>query len=705
MVSSWAPWKSSPAPAENILLPSIGAADVSTLSWLNVLLGTIWPHANKALISMVHDEVTPRLREALPQAFKNLRFSSFTLGDKTPDFGPVEVVRHSENAVQLDLEMRYFSDVDIHVETGTGGIGFGISELTFAGRLCIVLKPLLDKKPVIGGCQIYFANQPRIELKFSGLAALAEMPGIAGAFQNAVDDSIRNAMVLPNKKIHYFTRDESLVSLMDIARTDAVGVLRARVLSARNLAGANWQFGTSAEKFTSDPYCVLGLGSDSHKTSTVSGTTDPIWPQSEPSAYFVVQHREQSMTINVFDEDKGLIKQNFVAFLGKFQSSAVRRLTSEWPVVRKDHVGGTIRGQCVRLDTSKVVTDMLHVNDPVNRGIPSEIDVELEWFDLVSDVARTKPPAMAGAPQVVVFLELHSGEGFPEAMAFEKKGMRWRASLQGEDKIAAQSKPGQYHLDEPEFPEIPMHGRLFPVVDKLKDKGMPLHEIADVCDTDVDTLQQYLKAKAEFEAKHAPKIRSEDDPETKVDLHWQEILTLFVQNPDNATVLIELLDGEDRRKGALEPIPVKSLLGSPGLEMPRKQFHLAPPQGNKPGGISAWLFPMCTSVVAPGKVASVRMGLSAKVRHIVPGDTPPQIRSEAGTSLPVQKVANAPEKVPTPARSLNNGYPLQNGAAQLQGNGEGRRGHGQQHGPLYENVDMPPPPPPPPVPPVVHRNL
>lgn len=378
---------------------------------------------------------------------------------------------------------------------------------------------------------------------------------------------------------------------------------------------------------------------------------------------------------------------------------------TEWPVVRRDNSGGIIRGHRVQLDTSQVVTDMLHVNDPVNNGIPSEVDVEVEWFDLSTDVSRMRPPAIPGGPQALVLLELHSGEGFPEAFAFEKKGFRWRCSLQGDDKSTAvlYSKPGQFHEDEPEFPELPLHGRLFPVVDKLKDRGMPLHEIADVCDCDTDLIKEYLRLKAEFDAKHAAKQKHEDASDMRVDLHWHEVQTLFVKHPETATVVVELLDGQDQRKGAIEPIPVKSILGSPGLEMPRKQFHLAPPSGNKSAGLSSWLFPMCTSVVAPGKFAAVRMGLSAKVRILVPGDTPPQIRSEMmssreGSQAKVTTMKNAPSNAPP--RSLNNGYALQNGASNLvQRQSQDRKGVYDHH----QHVDMPPPPPP--MPTVIHRNL
>ena len=39
---------------------------------------------------------------------------------------------------------------------------------------------------------------------------------------------------------------------------------------------------------------------------------------------------------------------------------------------------------------------MLHVNDPINRGIPSELEVEVTWYDLVEG-ARQDISALWGS--------------------------------------------------------------------------------------------------------------------------------------------------------------------------------------------------------------------------------------------------------------------------------------------------------------------
>merc|ERR1719265_1661290 len=71
------------------------SADISTLTWVNMLLGSLWPKANSALSGFVHNELTPKLQEVLPGFFRKLHFSRFTLGNHVPEFGPIEVSRRS----------------------------------------------------------------------------------------------------------------------------------------------------------------------------------------------------------------------------------------------------------------------------------------------------------------------------------------------------------------------------------------------------------------------------------------------------------------------------------------------------------------------------------------------------------------------------------------------------------------------------------
>merc|ERR1719454_2630826 len=126
------------------------------------------------------------------------------------------------------------------------------------------------------------------------------------------------------------------------------------------------------------------------------------------------------------------------------------------------------RSNRVQLDTSSVSKDMLHVNDPVNSGVPSELEVEVEWFSFAS---QPNLPAGGEHPMALLCVEIHKGTGFPQEAIREKLGLHWRSVLQheGQNNDNAQvSRRGQLcDVMQIEFPDVPIHPRLHSVIDKL----------------------------------------------------------------------------------------------------------------------------------------------------------------------------------------------------------------------------------------------
>jgi len=646
-------------------------ADVSTLSWVNMLLGTIWPKANTALIKYVHDELTPRLRDVLPGPFKGLRFARISLGRNVPEFGPIEVRRHSESHVQVELDMRYFSDVDVLVETGTAGISFGIDKLTFVGRLCIAVRPLRHKTPIIGGVQVFFAKQPRVELRFSGLAqAVNEVPGLQTKVQGAVDEFFRNAMVLPNKKtIYHAPSDEGVVDMTAASSHPPIGVLRARVRRAKNLAGANWKVGL-VDRFTSDPFCVIRLGQIESRSTTVLDSADPEWPSDEPSAYFVVYHPEQELEITVQQEDSGLLilRRNMVQHLGKMTATTVRDLLRR-PEVAQAQANGRVPYLRVQLDTSQVSKGLLHVDDPVNTGVPSDLEFELEWYDIAPTTltgraaqdshrsGRAVPrfdscvmPAMGGvsgaASISVLLLELHNGGGFPEEFAISKKGLRWQVRL--EDQQPMRSKRGDFFFEEPDF-GLPLHPRLHSVIEQLAQYNQTLAEIADICDTQPEVISAFLQASREWREKMEDRQR-EAGEEHCVEVRWHETLAMMVRRPHESNLALDLVEGDDKVVGHLDPIPLQQLLHEGGV-LHHTTLRLTPAMqtATKPAGgfLSSLMFPSCSKPVlmTPTRYKAVRMDLSVRLHPLVLGKGPHRasmLDSESQLDLPLgwQPLAN-----------------------------------------------------------------
>eukprot|EP00434_Breviolum_minutum_P038801 symbB.v1.2.034431.t2/scaffold4443.1/size39582/1 len=341
-----------------------------------------------------------RLQSSLPSFFRNIRFSRFTLGNKSPELGPVQVI-HVKDRVDIVLDMQYFSNVDVSVDTGNG-LYFGMRHLKCNGKICISLQPLMQQFPIAGAVQIFFPFVPEVDIEFTGLAALGHFPGIEQTIRDSVKDWLRSHFVLP--RIKALSRDKARLcgcfakswqamtfsSEVDTIKAVArrpIGVLHAKVLRANNLAGVNCH-AFEQGSFTSHPYCILSLGDSSARTSTVRDTTFPKWPEDEEGGYLVVHHREQHLQVEVQAEASGsLFSHNFTGFLGSIacRVGQLRR----WPV--QDESGK--RTSTLTLDTLRVNRELLHVDDPVSRGVPSTLDLEVQWYDIVEEPTLTRSEA------------------------------------------------------------------------------------------------------------------------------------------------------------------------------------------------------------------------------------------------------------------------------------------------------------------------
>jgi len=173
-------------------------AELGSLSWLNALISWLWPSFNRAVMDFVHEDLMPRLRDALPSMLRHVTCSRFTLGEKSPELGPVQVLE-SPHRVDLVLGVQYLSDVDISFDAG-GGVSFGVRHLICNGKMCVSLRPLLQRFPVAGAVHMFFATAPQVDIEFTGLASLGHFPGIEKTIRRAVADWLNSYIVLPRSK-------------------------------------------------------------------------------------------------------------------------------------------------------------------------------------------------------------------------------------------------------------------------------------------------------------------------------------------------------------------------------------------------------------------------------------------------------------------------------------------------------------------------
>lgn len=608
-------------------------ADICSLSWVNTIFSAVWPKVHLALTEFVHAELTPRLQDVLPTPFKQVHFARFSLGDGLPQLGPVEVMKHSEGHIQVEVDFKYFSETDVLLDAGRG-ISFGIRRLSLAGRLCLAMKPLLEKWPLVGGVHFFFASQPKVELKYQGLG---DFPGLAQKVQDAVDGMIRSAIVLPNFKSFDFTDNESKFGLEANAQRP-LGVLRVRILRARNLAGANLQLTSEVERFSSDPYCVIRLGSQSVRSSTTSGSVSPAWPPDEPSVFLVVHHHEQEVEIDVMHEPRGKLRPNFVTLLGKMPATSVRTLLHRAEIVRSDEsdAGGFIRQRRVVLDTSAVNKTMLHVKDPVNIGVPSEIDLCVEWFDLAAGPGSfSRRDRSLGLPEGLILVELMHGFNFPAEAIARGRGPRWQCRLVSKDSPRTawsgkhtQSKFGECVCEEFR-PGASVPRILFGVIDRLyEEDGLHHEDIAHIVDLGPDIILQYLKERDTFRSRLQEKrqLLGED---MCGEFRWHQTLTLFFSKDAREDLAIDLIDPDGLTIGTLENIDLRELIEDESGAMPCTRLQLRPAESDQEevrSRLAAWIFPYCSKPVhaksARTRYRAVQMEVSLRLLRLTTGSAP-----------------------------------------------------------------------------------
>lgn len=267
-----------------------------SLEWLNELVRVLWPKMDAAVQKIIHEQVTPQLQHSLPGPFQGTYFKAFTLGKRTPELGPIEVVEREDGA-KLILNINYESDVDIQIHAVVASLG--VKAITLRGQLMLRLGPLINEMPIVGGITAYFVDAPELELNFTGLGNVAEMPVIYGLIQNQIHQAIKNAMVLPNCIAVPLGTPEQGVEPALLKKPKPLAMLRATALNATNLEGMDWNL---TRKSSSDPFVKITVANDTWKSSVVKQNCNPTWTP-EDVHDFVVFDQDQHVWLEVYDQD------------------------------------------------------------------------------------------------------------------------------------------------------------------------------------------------------------------------------------------------------------------------------------------------------------------------------------------------------------------------------------------------------------------
>ncbi|KPP72369.1 extended synaptotagmin-1-like, partial [Scleropages formosus] len=306
--------------------------DVEKVDWLNKILQQAWPFVGQYLEKLLVETIAPSIRGS-NNHLQTFTFSKVNLGSK-----PLRVVgvkaytEHDKRQVLLDLYISYVGDVEINVEVKKYFCKAGVKGIQLHGKLRVILEPLIGDIPLVGAITMFFIRRPTLDINWTGLTNLLDIPGLNTMSDTMIMDAIASFLVLPNRLT------VPLVPNLHVAQLRSPlprGIVRIHLLEAESLVSKD-NYGLITGK--SDPYAVLRVGTQIFTSHHVENNLNPQWRE----MYEVIVHEVpgQELEVDVFDKDPD--QDDFLGRM-KLDLGLVKkaRLLDEWFTL-KDTAAGRI---------------------------------------------------------------------------------------------------------------------------------------------------------------------------------------------------------------------------------------------------------------------------------------------------------------------------------------------------------------------------
>jgi hypothetical protein len=260
------------------------------------ILQNLWSHSiSPAASVMLKETLGGILAESLP----TLKLVEFELGDAPLKLmnTTVHKVDPKTNSCQVDVDVLWDGDCKVKLKSMLGDIG--VRQLKLVGRISLVLKPLTQTLPCMGGVSYCLLNRPYLHLDFTGLASVGDVSIIHKKILDAILGVVQNLLVLPYRM---YNKMDVAAKLKDIYKPP-IAVIR---ITISNGHGFKVQKSIVGKGDIPDPYVKVSLGGRTIQTTMIKNTLTPHWGEDEPLE-FVVHDYDQVFTVEVWDHDKGAL--------------------------------------------------------------------------------------------------------------------------------------------------------------------------------------------------------------------------------------------------------------------------------------------------------------------------------------------------------------------------------------------------------------
>uniref|UniRef100_A0A3Q4HPW8 Extended synaptotagmin-like protein 1a n=1 Tax=Neolamprologus brichardi TaxID=32507 RepID=A0A3Q4HPW8_NEOBR len=314
-----------------------------------ILCRQAWPFIGQYLEKLLVEIIAPAIRTSSIH-LQTLSFTKVNIGDKALKVAGVKA--HTENdkrQVMLDLYLSYAGDVEINVEIKKYFCKAGVKGVQLHGMLRVILEPLIGNIPLVGAVTMFFIRRPKLDINWTGLTNLLDIPGLNAMSDTMIMDAIASHLVLPNRLTIPLVADLHVAQLRSPLPR---GVVRIHLLEAEDLTAKDTVIKGLIDG-KSDPYAVLRVGTQIFTSHHVDSNLNPQWRE----MYEVIVHEVpgQELEVEVFDKDPD-------------QDDFLGRVKIDLDIVKK----------------ARVVDDWFDLRDVAS----GSVHLRLEWLSLLSSADR-----------------------------------------------------------------------------------------------------------------------------------------------------------------------------------------------------------------------------------------------------------------------------------------------------------------------------
>ncbi|XP_066537467.1 extended synaptotagmin-2 [Hoplias malabaricus] len=272
--------------------------DVERVEWLNKTVKQMWPYVCQFVEKLLRETIEPTVK-GTHSHLSTFTFTKIELGDKPLRVNGVKVYTENVDKRQIimDLQISFVANTEIEVDIKRYYCKAGIKSVQLHGVLRVVLEPLMGEIPLVGAFSLFFLKKPLVDISWTGLTNILDIPGLNGFSDSLIQDIIYNYLVLPNRITIPLVGD---VELSQLRFPMPKGVLRIHFLEAQDLEGKDKYLG-GLIKGKSDPYGVMHVANQLFQSKTIKECLNPKW--NEVFEAMVYEPSGQHLEIELFDED------------------------------------------------------------------------------------------------------------------------------------------------------------------------------------------------------------------------------------------------------------------------------------------------------------------------------------------------------------------------------------------------------------------